>query len=320
MTDGIELYDVVIIGGGPGGMTAGIYAGRGLLKTLIIEKGALGGTVLLSTAFENFPGYPGGIPSFELAQRIEDHLKENEVDIVMDNVEALKLLDGGPLFEIKCHEKTYNAKSVILASGGTPRMLPAKGADGRLGKGVSTCAVCDAMFYRDKDVGVVGGGDSAIEEGIYLTKFVKSVTIIHRRDELRARPEIANEAFENPKVKFAWDSVVDEVLGDDKVTGVKLRNVKTDEITQLDIEGVFIYIGSTGNTGFIDLDVDLDEWGYIIAGCISETNVPGLFAVGDVRSEPYKQAIIACGQGAQAALTAEKYINTIPKEILEKYL
>lgn len=319
MEDNIELYDVAIIGGGPGGMTAGIYSGRGLLKTLVIDKGALGGAVLLSERFDNFPGFPGGISSFELAQRMEEQLREYNVDIVLDDIKSLRFLDDTPLFKLIGNEKTYYAKSVILASGSTPRPLKAKGAKDLLGKGISVCAVCDGAFYRDMDVAVVGGGDSAVEEAIYLTKFVNSVRIIHRRDQLRARTEIANEAMKHPKISFVWDSLVEEVMGDDRVTGIKVRNVKTDEITELDVSGVFVYIGATGNTSFIDVPLGLDKWGYVMVQHLGETNIPGLYAIGDVRWEPYKQAIIACGQGAQAALTADKYIKTIPDEILEKY-
>jgi len=319
MSEGITLYDVAIIGGGPGGMTAGIYAGRGLLKTLVIEKGALGGAVLLSSQYDNFPGFPGGVTGFELAERIETQLREQDVEIVMDDVKSLEVLDGGPLFRVVGGSKEYRAKAVIVATGSNPRPLAVKGAKGKLGRGISTCAVCDAGFYRGKDVGVVGGGDSAVEEGIYLTKFASSVTIIHRRDQLRAKQELAKVALENPKIRFAWDSVVEEVLGEDRVAGVKIRNLKTGEITRLDIAGLFVYIGATGNTEFIHLPLEMDEWGYIKAGCMCETSFPGLFAVGDVRWEPFKQAIIACGQGAHAALMADKYIKTIPSEVLAGY-
>ena len=314
MTD--TLYDIAIIGGGPGGMTAGIYGGRGLLKTLIIDKGALGGAVLLSSKFDNFPGFPGGISGFELAQKIQNQMMEYDVTFEMDNVTSLRHKNGGPLFEIVCDEGTFTAKSIILASGSNPRPLIVKGAKGKLGKGISTCAVCDAAFYKEKAVAVVGGGDAAVEEAVYLTKFASSVTIIHRRDELRARPMFQKEAFENEKIKIQWDSVIEEVLGDQLVEGVVVKNVKTSELTTLDVTGLFVYIGATGNTEFIDVDVEMDEWGYVKAGCLNETNIPGLFAIGDVRWEPFKQAIIACGQGAQAALMADKYIKTIPKEVL----
>jgi thioredoxin reductase (NADPH) len=319
MTDKPVLYDIAIIGGGPGGITAGIYSGRGLLKTLVIDKMALGGAVLLSARFDNFPGFPGGVESWELAQRMEQQLREHEVDIEIDDVQELNFLDGGPLFELVCLEKTYRAKSVILASGSIPTPLKVPGARDLLGRGVSTCAVCDGAFYRDKPVAVVGGGNSAVEEGIYLTTFASKVTIIHRRDELRAREALAKKAFEHPKVEFLWDSVVDEVLGDEKVTGLKIKNVKTEEISQLDVEGVFVYIGAIGNTGYVKIPVEMDKRGYIKAGALNETNIPGLFAIGDVRWEPFKQAVIACGQGAQASLMADKYIKDLPKELLARY-
>ena len=316
MTEIKELYDVAIIGGGPGGMTAAIYAGRGLLKTLIIDKGALGGAVLLSSKFDNFPGFPGGISGFDLAQRIQKQMEEYDVTFEMDNVTSIKHLEGGPLFEIVCDDGTFHAKALIMASGSNPRPLIVKGAKGKLGKGISTCAVCDAAFYKGKAVAVVGGGDAAVEESSYLTKFVSSVTIIHRRDELRARPIYQKEALENPKIMVQWDSVVEEVLGDQVVEGVVVKNVKTGELTTLDVTGLFVYIGATGNTEFVDVEVEKDDWGYIKATALCETNVPGMYAIGDVRWEPFKQAIIACGQGAQAALMADKYIKTIPKEVL----
>ncbi len=293
-------------------MTAGLYAARGRTKCLLLEKAALGGTVLLASQFDNFPGYPGGIQTFELADRMEEHLREYEIEIKTEMVTALRHLGDGPLFELIGEEATYHAKAVILATGGTPRRLPAEGADRLFGRGVSTCAVCDGAFYKDKDVVVIGGGDSAVEEAVYLTRFVRSVRVIHRRDELRAKPEYGQMAFENPKVDFIWDSVVTEVKGDQRVEGVVIRNVKTDELTELEIDGVFVYVGSTGNTEFVELSVDTDQYGYVRASAHGETNIPGLFAVGDVRDEPFKQAIIACGQGCQAALMAEKYINTIP--------
>jgi len=313
-----DFYDIAIIGGGPGGMTAAIYAGRSLLKTMIVDKGALGGAVLLSSRFENFPGFPGGVDSFELADRMEKQMKEHAVDHFMDNIISLRLYEGGPLFEMVGDERRYFSKSIILASGSNPRPLKVKGAKDLLGKGISTCAVCDGSFFKGKPIAVVGGGNSAVEEAIYLTKFASSVTIIHRRDELRAVKHVAEEAAGNEKIHFAWDSVVEEVKGTDRVEGLILKNVNTGELSDLDVKGVFVYIGATGNTDFVHLPVEKDHWGYIKAGCFGETNIPGLYAIGDVRWEPYKQAIIACGQGATASLEADKYIKTIGQDVLEK--
>lgn len=300
-------------------MTAGLYTARGGMRTLLIEKGALGGTVLLTGQYDNFPGYPGGVSSFELAHRMEEHMRQFEPEVVLDKITALRHLDSGPLFELIGENGTYNAKSVILASGSTPRMLDAPGIKKFFGKGISICAVCDAGFYKERDVAVIGGGDSAVEEGIYLTRFARSVKIVHRRDQLRARPEYVHAAFSNPKMEFVWDSVVVEVLGDDRVKGVVVRNTKTGEESLLDVEGVFVYIGADGNTGFVELPLERDELGYVKTGRLGETNIPGLFAAGDVRDEPFNQAIIACGHGAQAALMAEKYVSAIPKEVLSKY-
>ena len=206
-----------------------------MAKTLLINRGALGGMVLMTPRYENFPGYPGGVESFELAQRFEHHMLEFGVEVEMDSVEELRFLDGGPLFEIVGEGATYYAKSVIVATGSSPRLLEAPGTKRLFGRGVSICAVCDGAFYKGKKVCVVGGGDSAVEEGIYLTKFAESVHVIHRRDELRANPSSAEEAFENPKMHFVWDSVVDEVLGTEKVLGVKIKNVKTGAISDLDV-------------------------------------------------------------------------------------
>jgi thioredoxin reductase (NADPH) len=319
MGNGNNLYDIVIIGGGPGGMTSGLYAARGEAKTLLINKGALGGMVLMTVKYDNFPSYPGGVESFELAQRLEEHMREFAIQVEMDNVATLRHYGNGPLFEIVCDEGNYVSKSVIVATGSMPKLLDAPGTTKLFGRGVSICAVCDGAFYRGKDVAVVGGGDSAVEEGIYLTRFANSVRIIHRRNELRASPLSSDEAFKNPKVHFVWDSVVTEVLGENKVEGVNIKNVKTGEISKLDVSGVFIYIGATGNTGFIELPVEMNAEGYIRTSLQGETNIPGLFAVGDVRDEPFKQAIIACGHGASASLMAEKYIKTIPKDVLEGF-
>lgn len=319
MSKGPELYDIAIIGGGPGGITAGLYAARGEAKCVLIDKGPLGGTMLLASRYDNFPGYPGGIATFDLAQNMEDHLREFTIDIKMERIATLKHLGKGPLFELVGESANYHAKTVILAPGGTPRRLPAEGADKFFGRGVSTCAVCDGAFYKGKRVAVVGGGDSAVEEGIYLTRFADSVTIVHRRDELRAKPEIQKKAFENSKVHFIWDSVVCEVKGKDKVEGIVVRNVKTNELTPIEVDGIFVYIGSTGNTQFIELPINTDNYGYVRTSAMGETNIPGLFAVGDVRDEPFKQAIVACGQGCQAALMAERYIKTIPDKVLKEY-
>jgi thioredoxin reductase (NADPH) len=319
MGNGTSLYDFVIIGGGPGGMTAGLYMGRGEAKTLLLNKGALGGMVLMTTRYDNFPGFPGGIESFELAMRFEQHMREYGVQVEMDNVTSLRLLGQGPLFEIIGESAIYYAKAVVVASGSMPKLLEAPGTAKLFGRGVSICAVCDGAFYRGKDVAVVGGGDSAVEEAVYLTRFANSVTIIHRRNELRANPHAAEEAFKNPKVHIIWDSVVEEVIGEVKVQGVRIKNVKTGENSILDVSGLFIYIGATGNTEFIELPVEKNAEGYIKTNYLGQTNIPGLFAVGDVRDEPFKQAIIACGHGASAALIAEKYLNTIPDDVLAAF-
>jgi thioredoxin reductase (NADPH) len=314
-----DLYDVVIIGGGPGGMTAALYSARGESKTLIVCKGALGGTMLMTQHYQNFPGYPGGVATFELAQRFEKHMMEFGPKFEMDDVTALRYFEGGPLFEVVGDNATYVGKTVIVATGSTPKLLDAPGLRKLFGRGVSTCAVCDGAFYRGKDVAVVGGGDSAVEEAIYLTRFASSVKLIHRRNEFRACPSVVKAAFDNPKIEFVLESVIEEVYGQTKVEGLRVKHVKTGKEKKLDVTGLFVYVGASGNSEFIELEIDKTPEGYIKTNAHGETNIPGLFAIGDVRDEPYKQAVIACGHAAAAALTAEKYVKAIPVEVFAKF-
>ncbi len=301
-----QVYDVVIIGGGPAGLTAGIYAGRADLKTVIVEKGLPGGQIAQTEEVENYPGFPEGITGPELANRMAEQAKKFGAEIVMDEVTGLEVQPDG--FLVRGFEKNYRARSVIVATGANPRKLGVPGEDKFYGRGVSTCATCDGFFYRDREVVVVGGGDAAVEEGIYLTKFAKKVTIIHRRDELRAHKVAQQRAFANPKIEFLFSHVVTEILGEDQVTGVRVKNLKTGEEYVYPTDGVFVFIGSVPNTGFLKGVVELRPDGYIDVRDEIYTSVPGIFAAGDVADPIYKQLTTSVGAGTRAAMTAEKWL------------
>ena len=301
-----QVYDVVIIGGGPAGLTAGIYAGRSGLKTIIVEKGLPGGQIAQTDEVENYPGFPEGISGPELANRMAEQAKKFGAEVVMDEVTGLEVQEDG--FLVKGFEKNYKAKSVIIATGANPKKLGVPGEDKFYGRGVSTCATCDGFFYRDKEVVVVGGGDAAVEEGIYLTKFAKKVTIIHRRDELRANKVAQQRAFANPKIEFLFSHIVTEILGDDHVTGVRVKNLKTGEEYVYPTDGVFVFIGSVPNTEFLKGVVELRPDGYVEVRDEVLTSVPGIFAAGDVADPVYKQLATSVGAGTRAAMTAEKWL------------
>jgi thioredoxin reductase (NADPH) len=299
-------YDVLIIGGGPAGLTAGIYTGRGNLKTGILEKGQPGGQIAQTDEVENYPGFPDAISGPELSGRMVVQAEKFGSTILYDEVQGLEVIDQG--FRIKGYEKSYTAHVVIIATGANPKRLGVPGEDKFYGRGVSTCATCDGFFYRNKHVIVVGGGDAAIEEGTFLTKFAASVTIVHRREELRANKVAQDRAFKNPKMKFVWNTVVEEVLGDEVVTGVRVKNSQTGEVSTLETDGVFIYVGHEPNTGFLSGVVKLGSLGYVEAIDEVYTSVKGIFVAGDVSDEVYRQLSTSVGAGTKAAMRAEKYM------------
>ncbi|GAA6746014.1 thioredoxin-disulfide reductase [Thermus brockianus] len=301
-----ERYDVVIIGGGPAGLTAGIYAGRAGLKTVIVEKGLPGGQIAQTEEVENYPGFPEGISGPELASRMVQQAEKFGARIVMDEVLGIEPLEEG--FLVRGFERTYPARVIIVATGANPRRLGVPGEDKFYGRGVSTCATCDGFFYRDKEVVVVGGGDAAVEEGLFLTKFARKVTLVHRRDELRANKVAQTRAFQNPKMHFLFSHVVTEILGEDQVTGVRLKNLKTGEEYVYPTDGVFVFIGHEPNTGFLKGVVELRPDGYVAVRDEVYTSVPGIFAAGDVADPIYRQLTTSVGAGTRAAMTAEKYL------------
>ena len=301
-----ETYDVVIIGGGPAGLTAGIYAGRAQLKTVIVEKGLPGGQIAQTDEVENYPGFPEGISGPELASRMVRQAEKFGARIVMDEVLGLEKAEGGYL--VRGYERNYRARAVIVATGANPRRLGVPGEDKFSGGGVSTCATSDGFSYRDKEEVVVGGGDAAVEEGIFLTKFARKVTLVHRRDELRANKVAQKRAFQNPKMHFLFSHVVTEILGEDQVTGVRLTNLKTGEEYVSPTDGVFVFIGHEPNTAFLKGVVELRPDGYIAVRDEVFTSEPGIFAAGDVADPIYRQLTTSVGAGTRAAMMAERYL------------
>jgi len=300
-------YDVVIIGGGPAGLAAGIYVKRAMLNALLIEKIGIGGQILITDLVENYPGFLE-TSGADLSRKFEQHALKFGLEI-KSIVEVTGIEDRGEMKVVKTSEGDLDTKAVIIAAGTTPRKLGAKGELNFIGRGVSYCATCDGFFFREKVVVVVGGGDSAITEAIFLTKMAKKVIIVHRRDKLRAEKINQEHAFANPKISFAWDSVVEEIAGKQVVEKVMVRNVKTNELSEIKTDGVFIYVGLIPNTGFVD--VEKDEGGFIIANGKMETSVRGIFVAGDCRVTPLRQIATAVGDGAIAAVSAEKYLEGI---------
>jgi len=301
------MYDVLIIGAGPAGLTAGIYAARGGLKTGIIELAMPGGQAATTEKIENYPGFPEGIGGFELMNAFHRQALAYGVEFIFEEVRRLDLQES--VKKVATDGQTIAARSVIIAAGSKPRLLGVPGEDKFTGRGVSFCATCDGAFFRGKEVVVVGGGDAALEEGAYLTRFAERVTIVHRRDAFRAAQIAIRRAQANPKIAFRLDSVVEEICGSERVENVRLRNVRTNEISQLPADGVFVYVGTRPNADFLGNEVAVDERGYIITDSLLRTNVAGVFAAGDIRTTPLRQVATAVGDGALAAAQAEKYLS-----------
>lgn len=301
--------DLVVIGSGPAGYTAAIYAARAGLSPLVIA-GALdaGGALMTTTEVENFPGFPEGIEGPDLMQNMKEQAERFGARIIMEDAEAVDVEANKSV--ISLYKKKVTAKALIIATGSAYRHLELDSEDRLSGKGVSYCATCDGFFFKDKPLAVVGGGDTAMEEAMFLSRFASKVTVIHRRDELRASKVMADRAMRNPKIEFVWDSVVEEVLGEDSVVGLKLKNVKTGEESVLDVDGVFVAIGHIPRSTMFKGQIALDEDGYIkVEEPSTRTTKPGVFAAGDVVDHTYRQAITAAGSGTRAALDAQDYLD-----------
>lgn len=310
-----EIFDTIILGGGPAGMSAGIYCARGNLKTAVIDISMFGGAPTNYLEIENYPGF-SSIEGWELSEKLEEHLDKfsvqkfpmqelSRVDLVSD-IKTIETLDG----------KKFSAKTVILATGAHPQKLGVKGELENIGHGVSYCAVCDGAFYKDKTVAVVGGGNAAVEEAGYLTRFAKKVYIIHRRDSLRADKIVQERAFKNPKIEFVWNSTVEEILSDGTVNGVVLNNTKTSEKSKLDVQGVFVYIGFTPNVDLFNGQIEQDKNGFIVTDNNMRTSIFGVYAIGDVRQTPLRQVITAVADGAVAGVSAVKYVEELEAQVV----
>jgi thioredoxin reductase (NADPH) len=298
---------VLIIGSGPAGLTAAVYAARADLEPLMIEGFERGGQLMLTTDVENYPGFPDGIMGPELMEQFRKQAERFGTRIVSSDVTRVDFSERP--FRVWVDEDEYSADAVIISTGASARWLGVPGEEKLRGFGVSACATCDGFFFRDREIAVVGGGDSAMEEALFLTKFASKVTVIHRRDEFRASKIMANRVLEHPKIEVLWDSVVEEILGDGGVTGLTVRNVKTDEVSELPVEGVFMAIGHDPNTAVFSGHVELDDAGYIVTDGTA-TSVQGVFAAGDVVDKVYRQAITAAGMGCQSAIDAERWLES----------
>lgn len=302
---------VIIIGSGPAGLTAAIYTGRAQMNPLVIAGSQIGGQIALTAEVENYPGFwaedkvPTGPELVEVLQKQAQHFGAR---LDYDEVVSVDFSQGSP-FTVKTYSNEYQADAVIVTAGASPRRLGVSGEEEFIGRGVSYCGTCDGFFFRGKDVIVVGGGDSAIEEGLFLTKFADSVTVIHRRDELRAGPALQKRAYANEKISYIWHTTIDEIVGNGSVQAVKARNLKTGEEKELPIDGVFIFIGHYPNSKFLEGELEMDEHGYVITDELMRTSVPGIFAAGEIQDPIYRQIGTSVGQGVAAAMQTEKWLS-----------
>ncbi len=308
----IEKRNLLIIGSGPAGLSAAIYAARAELEPIVLTGLILYGQASVTDTIENYPGFPDGVGGIELGQLFQQQAERFGAEVVMDQVTSVQL-NQRP-FHIETYGKVYETNALIIATGADHRKLGIPGEEALTGKGVSYCGTCDGWFFKDKDIVVVGGGDSALEEGLFLTRFANSVTIIHRRDELRAGALLQKRAIENQKVRFVWDSVVTEILGEDSVNAVRLKNVKTEEEDILETEGVFVFIGHTPNTKLFEAFLNLDNKGYLEVSRNYETNVEGVFAAGEVADPHFRQVVTSTGMGAAAAIQTTRYLESLEGE------
>ncbi len=302
----MNKYDIAIIGAGPAGLSAAVYAARGGLSTIVFEKGLIGGQIVLTTEVENYPGFENSISGFEIADKMKTQAEKFNAEILQEDVTAIGI--EGLCKIIETDKAKYRVKSVIFAAGAHPRKLAVPGEEKLTGRGVSYCATCDGALYRGKTVAVIGGGDSAVEEGMFLTRFAEKVYIIHRRDKLRAVHAVQKRAFKNPKIEFIWDTVVQEIQGEDFVQQIELYNRKTEQISTLPVDGVFVYVGIIPNNQLVESRVELDEQGFILTDEEMHTNIPGVYAAGDIVHKVLRQVVTASSEGAIAAFSAEKWI------------
>ncbi len=307
----MSIKDIIIIGSGPAGLTAGIYAGRAKLKTLLFTGLPLGGQLMLSEEIEDFPGFPEKTTGPELIKKMVEQTRKFDIKMIEKNVVSVDFKKRP--FVIKTDNEEYLTKAVIVATGASAKWLDLKNEQGLIGHGISTCAVCDGFFFKDKIVGVIGGGDSAMENAIVLTKYAKKVFIIHRRNELKASKRLQEKVFNNPKIEFIWNTVISKIKGKDSLEGVYIKDVNTEEKRFLELDGLFVSIGYKPATDIFQNQLELNDYGYIKVKENTKTSVDGVFAAGDVCDTKYKQAITAAGLGAMALLDTDKWLRNFQK-------
>ncbi len=299
---------VIVIGSGPAGLTAALYTARARLEPLVISGTQLGGQISITNDVENYPGFPEGTTGTELDEIMSKQEEVYGARVAIDEVTKVEFTGGSP-FTIETHSETYEAEAVIVTAGASPKRLGIPGEEEFIGRGVSFCATCDGFFFREKDVVVVGGGDSAMEESIFLTRFADQVNVVHRRDELRAGEALKRRAFSNEKLDFVWDTVVEEIVGNGQVQAIRTRNVKTGDAEERKTDGVFIFIGHYPNSSLFEGQLEMDEVGYLTVDNKMMTSVPGLFAAGEIQDPVYRQIATSVGQGTAAAMMAERWLE-----------
>ena len=297
---------VIILGSGPAGLTAALYTARANLNPLVIGGVEWGGQLMLTTDVENYPGFVDGIKGPDLMENFRKQAIRFGAEIINENVTSVDFKKNP--FQVSTAENNYNANTIIIATGANSKWLGLSSEQKLIGRGVSSCATCDGFFFKNKNIVVVGGGDSAMEESLFLTKFANKVTVIHRRDKLRASKIMQERAFKNNKIEFVWDSEIVDVIGENSVTGIKIKNIKTNQVSEMEVQGLFVAIGHKPNTDFLKGQIDLNEKGYVIHNG-TRTNIDGVFVAGDVYDFRYRQAVTAAGHGCQAAIDAEKFIE-----------
>lgn len=302
-------YELIIIGGGPAGLTAGLYAARGGLNVILIEKIVPGGQIIITDWIENYPGFPEGLSGPDLVQRMTEQVRR--FDLSIENNEVVSVDFSEPVKKITLNDRTLTSPAIIISTGASPKKLGVPGEEIFYGKGISSCATCDGPFFKNSIVAAVGGGDTAVQESLFLTKFAKKVYLIHRRDKLRAAAILQKRALANEKIEMIWDSVLTDISGLTHVENITVKNVKTGDKTKFSVDGCFIWVGTIPNAQFLGDSLKLDEYGFIIADVNMETSVPGVFAAGDVRNTPLRQVVTAVGDGAIAAISAENYIENM---------
>jgi thioredoxin reductase (NADPH) len=307
-----KLYDIIIIGSGPSGYTAAIYAARANLSVLMLQGYQVGGQLMLTSDVENYPGFEEGILGPSMMEKFEAQARRFGTELIPEDVLSVDFSKRP--FTVITDSGEYQARALIISTGASAKWLGLPSEQRLQGRGVSACATCDGFFFKNKDVAVIGGGDTAMEEAIFLTRYANHVTVIHRRDTLRASKIMQDRAFKNPKINFIWDTEITEVLGENEVTGLQLRNVKTNEESTLPVQGFFLAIGHQPNTALFKGILDMDKVGYIIPVEHTMTNIPGVFAAGDVTDHRYRQAVTAAGDGCRAAIDAERWLESLGEE------